>query len=104
MEKEIKKIICNIYNELELLDINFKQIEYYIKENIKLINKSPSFDIANKNFDIILEIQSLWKVVFNSNYNVNKYIYTVFSDFDRIDLLSERKRLYEIIKNTNKYL
>jgi len=99
MEKETKQIIDSIYSEIELLDTNFKQIEYYIKKYIKEIKNSSSFEKADEKFDILLDILLLlWKIVFNSNYKVNKYIYTIFSDFDRIDNLNERKRLYTNIK------
>lgn len=89
-----------ILNSIQQLDIKFRDLENIVKQEILNIKWKNSFDDAEVNFSVLAEIlSSFGKVVFNSNYQVSEYMYDFFTNFDRIDVINERKRLFHVIKS-----
>lgn len=87
-------------NSIQQLDIKFRDLENIVKQEILGIKWKNSFDDAENSFAILSEIlSSFGKVVFNSNYQVSEYMYDFFTNFDRIDVINERKRLFHVIKS-----
>ena len=96
MKNQITKLVESIIKQVELLDSEVKQLESYIDTQLEWIKNAHTFEDSTIFFDMIWNITiNLGKIVFNSNYKVSDKIYTIFKEYDRIDDIELRKKIYK---------
>ncbi len=89
-----------VYNYLDQLNFQFKELENFVKNELSAIWKYNNFEEARVEFSILNDVLlHFWKAIFNGNYVVSWFLLHFFQNFDRLDDISVQKQLFQSIKD-----